>query len=69
MVSLFLIFFNLQNEEAPAQMLENVGLFCEFGGLDAVKECFSSEESQLPISLASCLIGIVAQVSYSCKRL
>eukprot|EP00794_Sanderia_malayensis_P020521 gene20521-22540_t len=51
-----------QNEEAPSQMLENVAMFCEFGGLDAVSECFSSKDSEMPVSLASCLISIIAQL-------
>lgn len=44
-------------------MLENVAFFCESGGLDAIKDCFDSEKSEMPISLASCFISIIAQVS------
>ncbi|XP_065067715.1 ubiquitin carboxyl-terminal hydrolase 34-like isoform X1 [Rhopilema esculentum] len=53
---------DIANEEAPAQMLENVAFFCEHGGLDAIKDCFHSDESSMPISLASCLISIIAQL-------
>ena len=44
-------------------MLENVAFFCESGGLDAIKDCFESDKSEMPITLASCFISIIAQVS------
>ena len=56
-------FLRSQNEEAPAQMLENVAFFCESGGLDTIKDCFDSDKSEMPITLASCFISIIAQVS------
>lgn len=54
----------MQNEEAPAKMLENVALFCDYGGLDAIKDCFENDQYQMPVSLASCLISVIAQVSF-----
>ena len=58
----------MQNEEAPAKMLENVAFFCDYGGLDAIKDCFENDQYQMPVSLASCLISVIAQVSFTLSK-
>ena len=51
-----------ENSNASELLFENVADFCEKGGVGRINDCFSDAKNPLPLSLASNLINIIAQV-------